>query len=177
VIVGTVGGGAALRQLSLQRQQLADQTRVQEREQANAIDVSVGGVDGAQVWVLPPEQHELVHMANVANNSKRPIREVTCHIEGISADGKTRLKKDPDLYGQWVTTPVASGVKTDTFTPQAKTSTYPVLTAGSNVGFVFDVTAGEYPGLLAWVRFTDDAGLHWQIDTDLHLEKLKSRDW
>jgi len=26
------------------------------------------------------------------------------------------------------------------------------------------------------VRFTDDAGLHWQIDHDLHLEKLEHRD-
>jgi hypothetical protein len=25
------------------------------------------------------------------------------------------------------------------------------------------------------VRFTDDAGLHWQIDHDLHLEKLLDR--
>jgi hypothetical protein len=28
------------------------------------------------------------------------------------------------------------------------------------------------------VRFTDDAGLHWQIDPDLHLKKLNDRrDW
>ena len=28
------------------------------------------------------------------------------------------------------------------------------------------------------VRFTDDAGLHWQIDPDLHLERPKTRnDW
>ncbi len=27
------------------------------------------------------------------------------------------------------------------------------------------------------VRLTDDAGLHWQIDGDLHLQKLEARDW
>jgi hypothetical protein len=27
------------------------------------------------------------------------------------------------------------------------------------------------------VRFTDDAGLHWEIDHDLHLEKLAERTW
>jgi hypothetical protein len=27
------------------------------------------------------------------------------------------------------------------------------------------------------LRFTGDAGLHWQIDHDLHLEKLDNRDW
>ncbi len=73
--------------------------------------------------------------------------------------------------------PIGSGVQAETFIPQAKASTYPVLTAGSKAGFVFEVTAREYPGLLAWVRFTDDAGLHWEVNTDLHLEKLKSRDW
>jgi hypothetical protein len=26
------------------------------------------------------------------------------------------------------------------------------------------------------LRFTDDAGLHWQIDHDLHLRKLDNRD-
>jgi hypothetical protein len=27
-------------------------------------------------------------------------------------------------------------------------------------------------------RFTDDAGLHWQVDPDLHVEKLPDRsDW
>jgi hypothetical protein len=27
-------------------------------------------------------------------------------------------------------------------------------------------------------RFTDDAGLHWQVDPDLHLKKLPDRsDW
>lgn len=26
-------------------------------------------------------------------------------------------------------------------------------------------------------RLTDDAGLDWQIDHDLHLAKLDSRDW
>jgi len=26
-------------------------------------------------------------------------------------------------------------------------------------------------------RFTDDAGLHWQIDQDLHLERLSEREW
>jgi hypothetical protein len=26
-------------------------------------------------------------------------------------------------------------------------------------------------------RFTNDAGQHWQIDHDLHPQKLKHRDW
>jgi hypothetical protein len=27
------------------------------------------------------------------------------------------------------------------------------------------------------VRFTDDAGLYWEIDPDLHLKRLDARGW
>jgi len=30
---------------------------------------------------------------------------------------------------------------------------------------------------LGVARFTDDAGLHWQLDDDLHLKQLPGRDW
>jgi hypothetical protein len=42
---------------------------------------------------------------------------------------------------------------------------------GSNKGLT-DIA----PDATMTARFTDDAGLHWQIDHDLHLEKLDSRD-
>ena len=41
--------------------------------------------------------------------------------------------------------------------------------------FVFALTCG-HPGAHITARFTDDARLYWQIDHDLHLEKLDSRD-
>jgi hypothetical protein len=39
-------------------------------------------------------------------------------------------------------------------------------------------TAGteEHPKAQVTARLTDDAGLHWQVDPDLHLEKLGDRD-
>jgi hypothetical protein len=37
----------------------------------------------------------------------------------------------------------------------------------------YDVEANSNARLA--VRFTDDAGLHWQIDQDLHLEQLDNR--
>jgi len=51
-----------------------------------------------------------------------------------------------------------------------------ILRAGGKAGFAFPFAVAEYPQPQYWVRFTDDAGLHWQIDPDLHLEKLANRD-
>jgi hypothetical protein len=53
-----------------------------------------------------------------------------------------------------------------------------VIKAGASGGFIW--SSGDKPDLQGsqfWVRFTDDAGLHWEIDNDLHLEKLPERDW
>ena len=65
----------------------------------------------------------------------------------------------------------------ETFVFQARASTMPVLRAGYKAAFAWGFTAAQYPNLLVWVRFTDDAGLRWEISTDLHLEKLTGRDW
>ena len=46
---------AALWQLRLQRIQLEDQTRIQEREQANLVDVSASSVDSVKARVLDRE--------------------------------------------------------------------------------------------------------------------------
>jgi WD40 repeat protein len=48
---------------------------------------------------------------------------------------------------------------------------------GLKAWFAWDFTLEQYPGMNAWVRFTDDAGLHWELTTDLHLGKFDSRDW
>ncbi len=85
-------------QLRLQRIQLEDQTRVQEREQANLVDVRAGAIDGAQAKMLPDDKSEPVRMVVVTNSSKRPVREVTVKIETIQADQLIRHQKLADLW-------------------------------------------------------------------------------
>lgn len=172
-----LGGGAALWQLRLQRIQLTDETRIKERRQADAIDVAARPVDGWQADVLPKDKDELVHMVVVANGSSRPIREVACKIEVIQTDEKTRHEKLAEVYGEIMTVALGSNATAERFVPQARASTMPVLRAGHTAGFVWGFAAAQYPRLLSWVRFTDDAGLYWEITTDLHLEKLARRDW
>lgn len=70
--------------IDLQRQQFTNQTRLQERVQANQVDVSMRQVDGDQTQVLLPDRVELVHMVVVFNGSNRPIREVAF---GRAAEG------------------------------------------------------------------------------------------
>jgi hypothetical protein len=43
---------------------------------------------------------------------------------------------------------------------------------------VFSVDMAAYPEPRMTLRFADGAGLHWQINHDLHLEQLVDRnDW
>jgi hypothetical protein len=172
-----LGSGAALWQLRLQRIQFADQTRLQERRQADAIDVRVGGAEGGQLGVLPPDESQPVHAIIVSNNSHRPIREVACSIEAIHCDGTTRHNKLADVYGMAEALALGPGAQAETFVVEAHASTKPVLRAGTRAWFAWNFPAADYPRLLSWVRFTDDAGLHWEITTDLHLKKLPKRDW
>lgn len=164
-------------QLRLQRIQLEDQTRVQEREQANLVAVRASAIDGAQAKMLPNDKSEPVHRVVVTNSSKRPVREVTVKIEAIQADQSIRHQKLADLWGVMETYAFGSTAQAQTFVPTERSSTMPVLRAGQTAAFIWGFTTALYPRLISWVRFTDDAGLHWEIDTSLHLEKLAKRDW
>ena len=48
--------------------------------------------------------------------------------------------------------------------------------AGEAAAFIFEVDPSSYAEARMSARFTDDAGLHWQINHDLHLEPLDNRD-
>jgi hypothetical protein len=176
VIGALVAAGAALWQLNLQRIQLTDQTRLQERKQANRIDVSATQIDGAQARVLPPDKDEPVHMVVVTNNSKRPIRDVTCKARGQYPDGTVTPQKLADNCGEMMIYGIGQSMR-EAFSPRAGGASMVVLRADRAVGFVWGLPVLQYPAFQLWVRFTDDAGLHWEIDTVLHLQKLARRDW
>jgi hypothetical protein len=53
-----------------------------------------------------------------------------------------------------------------------------VIRPGERYGFAFELNFHRaLIGSLGEVRFTDDAGRHWQLDEDGHLMPLQDRDW
>lgn len=52
-----------------------------------------------------------------------------------------------------------------------------MIRVGQCFEFRFPVPVANAPDAKIKVRFTDDARLHWQIDSDLHLEPIANRDW
>ena len=151
--------------------------RTLERQQAEAIDLKPGSttrpVPGYDV-----ESQGSVHDADVFNESRRPIRNVACRIEVSLGAGLQEAR----LGGVYFTIPVITFSGGGPVRPAsrgleaAEKPTIPLLRAGETGSFVFAVGAEQDPEARVTLRFTDDAGLHWQIDHDLHLEKLDNRD-
>lgn len=168
-----IAAGAALWQLRLQRIQLADETRVREREQANAVDVTIDSANAGIIIKTPEDKNDRVRVVQVANNSNRPIRDLTCRMEGVKDNDESTGRMPASAYGVYSQV----GSQKAIFGIEKGENKAPLVRAGAEVGFVWSFTIREYPLGDYWVRFTDDAGLHWEITSDLHLEKLKRRDW
>lgn len=183
-----IGAGLAYRtqseQLRLQRIQIAADMVVREREQANQVDIVVRKVDGAEAKVLPSDDHRQVYSVEVANNSKRPIRNVTARARDEQSGALFARSLDPErLY--------APERYSEEFLTPGKGTTRAKRTIWLDGGFNFLVKVG-FKTSFVWspgprhdidarypyaVRFTDDVGLHWEIGVgDLHLEKLAKRD-
>jgi uncharacterized membrane protein len=192
-----IGAGIALTQMDMQRRQLRSQQRVLEgevernkrrdalldgqlreleqrartldRQQAEAVDLKLSSNAEKVPGSEPPSQHR-VHVAEVANNSRRPIRDVSCRIEPEPGDGPYGSRRT-GVYAlsEMPASRVRIGLSDGTHIP--------LLRADVAGAFVFAVDTKEHPIPRTTLRFTDDAGLHWQINHDLHLEQLPGRDW
>ena len=194
-VVVVIGAGAALYQLNLQSRQLAEQHEVIkgevernkkrdalisgqlreleqraltfERQQAEEVDLKPSYSTARIAGSDPPATHR-VHGTEVSNGSQRPIRNVAGRIE--PEPGATL--QAADKVGVFDEFP--NGKRA--FPPPQQNSHIPLLRAGETGGFIFAADTKGHPKARFTVRFTDDARLHWQIDPDLHLEKLPSRD-
>ena len=150
--------------------------RTLERQQAEAIDLKPGST------MRPVPGYDLesagrTRDADVANESRRPIRNIACRIEpSPGAD-----LQEARLAGVYFTVsaitfstgpvrPASRALET------AETPSIQLLRAGETCSFVFAVSTEHDPEARVTLRFTDNAGLCWQIDHDLHLEKLDNRD-
>jgi hypothetical protein len=160
-----------------QAREIKGHTLAVEREQADLIDLTPGA-SSRQVPGLDPAADGDAWMANVANGSRRPIRNVTGKIE--AAPG-TPLKQAV-LAGIWSDLPPSalafSSTPTRSLINPPERPDIPLIRSGHTGALIFPIGFSLSEDARMTIRFTDDAGLHWQIDHDLHLEKLDNRaDW
>ena len=185
--------GVQSRQLDLQSQQLNDQREINslqaedlreslkerarlrqdaEREQADKIGLRMStipfpGDSEGDVSEFDAAPGEVVHMAAVSNDSRRPIQNVVCKYGDSTAVMVGRL------VDRQQGAPGGSPRLIDSLPrPSAR-----VIRAGETYGFAFELNSHRILiGGRGEARFTDDAGLHWQLDEDLHLKQLPDRE-
>jgi len=185
-------------QLNGQQQEIARQAAALERQQPNKIDATLWGWDMPNPDFDPasPDFDPVNDYADVAtscwavrvdNRSERPIREVVARIQESPGAGMTHAsgvityageledlghteRTRPDRRMHWVRDNAS-----EVWVPGDQLDF--LRTGGFHAVFHFEVSMEEHPDPRMTVRFTDDAGLDWQIDHELHLQRLQPRDW
>lgn len=115
----------------------------------------------------------------IANNSRRPISDITCRVIR-KLDGATL--DSPDICGEVTVKEVSlasspGGVPLPTWNNEQPGSRYGTLRPTKKCRFTFsDVTDGD-PGkfIVAW--FTDDAETRWHLDQFMHLADTKGDEY
>jgi hypothetical protein len=168
----------------LQIKDLRESLRAAEREQADNIDFQMSAmpfpryVDDADEDFAAVADQE-VHLAIVSNESRRPIKNVKCRIGGAPCP------EIPDAHSPFavVVGRLAASEPGERRGPRVLINPVPRSSArwirpGETYGLVFETSSHRALDLVdVAVRFTDDAGLRWQIDRDLHLERSPDHDW
>jgi hypothetical protein len=140
-----------------------------ERQQADAVTLSLTEWGGE----LPgyEEGPQPLRMALVGNGSHRPIRDVACRLYTEPGDEAC----EPKAIAQ-IAESDGRSLEDSAVLDQTGATEFRLIAAGDDAAFVFNIIADVFVEDRLTLRFTDDAGLHWQIDHDLHLKKLDSRD-
>lgn len=156
-----------IRVMDLQLTELQQRTEAVERQQADAITLT-GSRWSGKVPELREGKGEPVYMAKVANEWHRPISNVACRIQLSPGDPM----HEACLTGELTTFPTGPQMVVET----AEEAKKDLVRPGGGAVFVFMYEVGVYPDAMMTLRFTDDAGLYWQIDHNDHLKKLDNRD-
>jgi hypothetical protein len=166
----------ALRQLRIQQDDSARQTRQLERQQANDVDFTWR--PAAKVMIIPPGSDEATErtVVIVENNSRRPIRDVSCWI----SSGQPPSRLAPLRLGPIKDSP-GTNFEFSLYNARPETG-HLLMRPGSKYGFLFEreipsndaIAIAEPRDCRPMVQFTDDADLTWQIDDDIRLQKVEA---
>jgi hypothetical protein len=156
-----------------QLRELEQRAQVGERQQAEAVEFSwQPATPLAGTATAGPIEY--IWMGVVRNESRRPIRDVVCRIQPHPSQG---FDWGAQAVGELIDVGIASAASALTFQDPKLGDRVPLIRAGDRFGFKTSIPVADNAVARMKVRFTDDAGLHWEIDPDLHLAKLASRDW
>ena len=151
--------------LDQQRRELRDTQRLREREQAEGVDLTYDD--------LPAEPGK--SLVVVINDSRRPIFDVAVKFAFVKgAPNLAPADRTGEMYP--VDIPARAGwtLALATARPGFRQD---AIRAGGRAGYVFSFIKANMPDGAAVARLTDDAGLHWQLGQDFHLERVDERDW
>ncbi len=166
----------------------ARQRRLAEREQADAVSFAWWPASHALIAnpapppppdmprhpvALTPADTSGMSMLVVDNASRRRILNAECRIEPSEGSGLTLAAERTGLLADPLPLSSAHRAMTDYLT---EGSTVSLIRPSFRYGFLLRFDLEKNPDARLAVRFTDDAGLHWQIDQDLHLRPLDNRD-
>jgi hypothetical protein len=188
-----IGVPVALRQLNLQRKQLASQQNVIEGEvernkrrdalldgQLRELEQRARVTERQQAEAITPELvpsstgDPPIWMGIITNGSPRPIRDVVCRLKSADRDTEvTELAETVGLLSDWK---LGGQVVQRIMDVGADDHNVPLIRAGFTYAFAFRSGLEDFPDARVTARFTDDAGLHWELSEDLHLEPLPDRD-
>jgi hypothetical protein len=115
-----------------------------------------------------------IWMGVVKNASHRPVRDVVCRIQPHPAQG---YDFSAEVVGELTGVPMGLTAQMPVFAHPQLGDRVALLRGGVAYGFKTKFPVADHQVARMIVRFTDDAGIHWEIDADLHLTKLGSRDW
>lgn len=166
--------------LDAQLAELSQRAAAVARQQADAVTIKPGDWRGSVPGVRT-RNGPAVHKAVVTNGWYRPVRDIACCVQ-TEQNGPLhpaclvarRVPVPPSPFGQ--ASPTATSLDGYTLDDRVEDSKIRLLKAGETAEFVFVYDVATHQGILT-LRFTDDAGLCWQVDNDLHLQQLDTRDW
>lgn len=157
--------------LDEQLRELERRALLAERQQANYVVVELKQWSGTRSGALPEGSKNPAYLAAVTNESDRPIRHVVARldIDGGPSLFATRL-------GQLVEGHFFAAATTLQFNYFTDGDRIDLIRVASSGGFAFPREVEDSVRARVTTRFTDDAGLDWEVDHDLSLTRLDNRD-
>jgi hypothetical protein len=150
------------------RQDEAD--RVRARAQAGEINVVAD-----RYWArLDHGPNPDVFLTLTVNNeSLRPIRGLRCKADQLGGDKPTVPLAD---YLGRVRNSGGEFDGRDFIQDKSLRSPMKLLRSHEACTFLLTSVAKQYPNVRFWVQFQDDAGLWWELDSDMHLIQIEAAE-